>query len=238
MACGSAFHGTLFVHSVLKSPSSSSKSFFSSASALTVSSGFRRPLRSGSGGVGHKRTLAPSASASFSDDLRPPLGENPEGVISGEWPENFSLLSYDDLRAYLETQIISDETKPSAKLATVMSTQIRKARPEQALEEIEHNFEFVSGLPVVDDELRCIGVISKKDKARAPNGLKSKVGEVMSSPAITLTPDNTVLDAAALMLKMKVHRVPILDVEKRVIGMVTRTDIFQALEAQKVESVS
>ncbi|KAG6513720.1 hypothetical protein ZIOFF_024056 [Zingiber officinale] len=171
MACGSAFHGTLFVHSVLKSPSSSSKSFFSSASALTVSSGFRRPLRSGSGGVGHKRTLAPSASASFSDDLRPPLGENPEGVISGEWPENFSLLSYDDLRAYLETQIISDETKPSAKLATVMSTQIRKARPEQALEEIEHNFEFVSGLPVVDDELRCIGVISKKDKARAPNGV-------------------------------------------------------------------
>lgn len=173
-----------------------------------------------------------SASASLSDDLRPALGENPEGIISGEWPENFSLLSFDDLRAYLETQIISK--KPSATLDTVMSTEIRTAGPEQTLEEIDHNFEVVSGLPVVDDELRCIGVISKKDKARAYNGLKSKVGEVMSSPAITLSPDKTVLDAAALMLKMKIHRIPILNKSQKVIGMVTRTDIFQALEAQEV----
>lgn len=50
-----------------------------------------------------------SAFASLSDDLRPALGENPEGIISGEWPENFSLLSFDDLRAYLETQIISEK---------------------------------------------------------------------------------------------------------------------------------
>lgn len=54
------------------------------------------------------RSVSALASSS-TDDLRPELDENPEGIISGEWPENFSLLSYDDLRAYLETQIISDE---------------------------------------------------------------------------------------------------------------------------------
>lgn len=38
-------------------------------------------------------------------------------------------------------------------------------------------------------------------------------------------------DAAALMLKHKVHRIPVVDSQAQVIGMVTRTDIFTALEA-------
>lgn len=52
-----------------------------------------------------------------------------------------------------------------------MSTRIRAATVEQTLEEIDHHFEFVSGLPVVDGELRCVGVISKKDKFKASNGV-------------------------------------------------------------------
>jgi len=36
--------------------------------------------------------------------LRLELDENPEAIISRVWPENVSLLSYDDLRAYLESQ--------------------------------------------------------------------------------------------------------------------------------------
>ncbi|RRT53094.1 hypothetical protein B296_00021196 [Ensete ventricosum] len=172
MACSISLHRIHFLHFPLKPLSGS---LFSSTAALTP----RMPLlsspssaRSTNGGVGFNRSKQMlSASASLSDDLRPALGENPEGIISGEWPENFSLLSFDDLRAYLETQIISEKTKSSATLDTVMSTKIRTAKPEQTLEEIDHNFEVVSGLPVVDDELRCIGVISKKDKARAHNGV-------------------------------------------------------------------
>lgn len=37
------------------------------------------------------------------------LDENPEGIISGEWPENFSLLSYEDLRAHLEPEIFKEK---------------------------------------------------------------------------------------------------------------------------------
>ncbi|XP_065018517.1 uncharacterized protein LOC135644665 [Musa acuminata AAA Group] len=226
MACSIPSQGTLFLRVPLKP---SLRSLFSS-SALTTSTSWKPLFRSSSSSVLSRNDRFLSASASFADDLRPDLGENPEGIISGEWPDNMSLINYDDLRAYLETQIISHKTKPSAKLGTVMSTEIRTARPEQTLEEINHKFEVVSGLPVVDDDLRCIGVISKKDKARASNGLKSKVGEVMSSPAIMLSPEKTVLDAAALMLKKKIHRIPIVNEEQKVVGMVTRTDIFQVLE--------
>ncbi|XP_038979475.1 uncharacterized protein LOC103717734 [Phoenix dactylifera] len=197
----------------------------------TGNGGAWKPLSS----IRCKNVRSVSALASSStDDLRPEMDENPEGIISGEWPENFSLLSYDDLRAYLETQIISNKMKPTALLGEVMSTQIRTATADQTLEEIDHHFQVVSGLPVIDAELKCIGVISKKDKAKASCELKSKVGEVMSSPAITLSPDKTVLDAAALMLKMKIHRVPIVNEKQQVVGMVSRTDIFQALETQVV----
>jgi hypothetical protein len=36
--------------------------------------------------------------------LRLGLDENPDAIISGEWPENFSLISYDDFRVYLQSQ--------------------------------------------------------------------------------------------------------------------------------------
>lgn len=153
-----------------------------------------------------------------------------EEIVSGEWPENFSLLNFDDLRAYLEPHIFKDKMEPSALLGEVMSTGLRTATVDQSLEEINHHFEVVSGLPIVDVQFKCIGVISKKDIHRASHGLASKVGEVMSSPAITLPPNKTVLDAAALMLKEKIHRIPIVNENDQVIGIVTRTDIFKALE--------
>ncbi|XP_020084605.1 uncharacterized protein LOC109707610 [Ananas comosus] len=186
----------------------------------------------------NRRVVSASAASSSSwaaGDLRPAIDENPEGIISGEWPENIYFLGYDDLRAYLESQIISsDKMKPTAVLGEVMSKPVWTAMVDQKLEEINNHFEVVSGLPVIDAAGKCIGVISKKDTAKALKGLESKVGEVMSSPAITLPADKTVLDAAALMLKRKVHRIPILDKQQHVVGIVTRTDVFRALESQEV----
>nr|CAD1844001.1 unnamed protein product [Ananas comosus var. bracteatus] len=187
----------------------------------------------------NRRVVSASAASSSSwaaGDLRPAIDENPEGIISGEWPENIYFLGYDDLRAYLESQIISsDKMKPTAVLGEVMSKPVWTATVDQKLEEINNHFEVVSGLPVIDAAGKCIGVISKKDMAKALKGLESKVGEVMSSPAITLPADKTVLaDAAALMLKRKVHRIPILDKQQHVVGIVTRTDVFRALESQEV----
>ncbi|KAK3145303.1 hypothetical protein QOZ80_4AG0326990 [Eleusine coracana subsp. coracana] len=174
------------------------------------------------------------AAAGAMDDLRPAMDEYPEGILSGEWPDNFSLLSYDDLRAYLESQIVtSDKMSPTSKLMDVMSRPVQVATPDQRLSEIDAFFASHSGLPVVDNESRCIGVVSKKDKAKATNGMESTVGEVMSSPAITLTHQKTVLEAAALMLKEKVHRIPVVNEQQHVIGIVTRTNVFRALEANK-----
>ncbi len=59
------------------------------------------------------------------------------------------------------------------------------------------------------------------------------VQDVMSSPPIACRPEATVRDAAALMLKHSVHRIPIVDAQARVVGMVTRSDIFGVVEQQQ-----
>lgn len=61
--------------------------------------------------------------------------------------------------------------EPSTLLGEVMSTTIRTATVGQTFEEIDHHFELVSGLPVIDDDFVCIGVVSKKDKGRATDGV-------------------------------------------------------------------
>ncbi|MCO5579648.1 hypothetical protein L7F22_033505 [Adiantum nelumboides] len=166
------------------------------------------------------------------------VGDNNEGVgsptvlPSGEWPENFSILNFEDLSKHYESVLFKEEAQPSTFLADVMSTTIYTARPDQRLEEIDRYFILVSGLPVINENYECIGVLSKKDKSKATNGLNSKVQEVMSSPPITLTAEKTVSDAAILMLKHKIHRIPVVNNSRQVVGMVTRTDIFSALEGK------
>lgn len=52
-----------------------------------------------------------------------------------------------------------------------MSKPILTTTADQKLDEVNHHFEVISGLPVVDDQLRCIGVIAKRDIAKASQGV-------------------------------------------------------------------
>jgi len=154
-----------------------------------------------------------------------------EGDIlpSGEWPESFSLLNYEDLSKHYEPDLFKPEAQPHKILAEVMSKIMHIAYPDQALQEVDHCFSEISGLPVVDEAYKCLGVLSRKDRSKASD-LTVKVKDVMSSPAITLSVEKTVCEAAVLMLKNKVHRIPVVNDEEQVVGIVTRTDIFTAME--------
>ncbi|EFJ34033.1 hypothetical protein SELMODRAFT_37850, partial [Selaginella moellendorffii] len=141
-----------------------------------------------------------------------------EILPSGEWPENFSMLNFEDLSLHFAPTLFKAEAQPSTLLADVMSGLRFSAAQDDLLEAIEHCFDEVSGVPVLDEERKCIGVVSRKDRDKATNGLKSPVSEVMSSPAITLSADKTVSDAAVIMLKKKIHRIPIVNDSNAVIG--------------------
>ncbi|MFB6777273.1 CBS domain-containing protein [Streptomyces sp. NPDC056352] len=102
----------------------------------------------------------------------------------------------------------------------------------------QHN---ISGLPVLDSEDRVVGVISESDllvrqtgtgpaTGTSPEGAgrptATTAGEVMSSPAVTVLADETVTGAARLMKRRGVERLPVVDEEGRLIGIVTRRDLL------------
>ncbi len=108
----------------------------------------------------------------------------------------------------------------------------------------------ISGLPVVDTENHVIGVITEEDvlsMAGVSKGhtfrdiLKHLLGEplpkrgegnavidFMNSPAITIGPDVDVREAARLLSEKRIKRLPVIDKENRLIGIVSRADIVRA----------
>ncbi len=109
----------------------------------------------------------------------------------------------------------------------------------------------ISGMPVVDAEHRVLGIISEadilslagvkkghtfKDVLRhvlgAPLPVRKKVntvGEVMSSPAITTGPDRDIRAVAAILDEKRIKRLPVVDDEERLVGVISRADIVRAM---------
>jgi len=92
----------------------------------------------------------------------------------------------------------------------------------------------VSGLPVVDEHGGLVGVISRTDVLedggvpmavllrRKPSGLR--VGELMSSPAVTVELTARLVEAARLMRDNRIHRVVVVDEHGRPVGVLSASD--------------
>jgi len=95
----------------------------------------------------------------------------------------------------------------------------------------------ISGLPVVDSLGTVVGVISQTDlvgvidspvgrliRAR-PSGLR--VGELMSSPAMTVPMTGSLRDAARMMVDAGVHRLVATDDTGRPVGVLSAIDLVK-----------
>src|SRR5690349_18264932 len=80
------------------------------------------------------------------------------------------------------------------------------------------------GSIVVTENNQIVGILTERDFVRkivAQEKLFStKIKEVMSSPLIVISPDETVWELAELMKMRKIHRVPVVD-RDRLVGMVS-----------------
>ncbi|MFD8307480.1 CBS domain-containing protein [Streptomyces sp. NPDC059690] len=84
----------------------------------------------------------------------------------------------------------------------------------------------ISGLPVVDHDDKVLGVVSGTDLARAGTGTLT-AGDLMSTPAVTVHPEQAVSDAARVMERHGIERLPVVDEEDRLIGIATRRDLLR-----------
>ncbi|MEV5480111.1 MULTISPECIES: CBS domain-containing protein [Streptomyces] len=89
----------------------------------------------------------------------------------------------------------------------------------------------ISGLPVVDGDDKVIGVVSATDLEpegrRTGSGANPDAGQLMSVPARTVRADDSVVRAARLMSTSGIERLPVVDEEARLVGMITRRDVLQ-----------
>jgi len=84
-----------------------------------------------------------------------------------------------------------------------------------------------TGLPVLDGDT-LMGIISRRDfkKMRKPDQLELPVKAFMSDRIITVAPESSVVQAAKLMVKHDIGRLPVLK-DGALIGIVTRSDAMR-----------
>ena len=86
----------------------------------------------------------------------------------------------------------------------------------------------IGGIPVVDGEKRLVGIVTNRD-LRFERRLDRPVDEVMSKENLVTTHQQTDLTAAAQILQEnKIEKLPVVDKDNRLIGLITYKDITKA----------
>lgn len=118
----------------------------------------------------------------------------------------------------------------------VMTGDVVQAHPMTPFREVVRLLERhrISGVPVVDHDDKVLGVISGTDlvreqarRARTGEGRSATAEQLMSTPAVTVHPEQPVPDAARVLERHDIERLPVVDEEDRLIGIVTRRDLLR-----------
>ncbi len=135
------------------------------------------------------------------------------------------------------------------KISEVMTRDVLAVSPETPLKEVAQTLseKRISGVPVVEGDGRVTGVLAESDIVRQEQGAERErgllarvvegpplrleartAGEAMNAPALTGAPEHEVAEAARLMTEHGVNRLPVVDGEGRLAGIVTRADLVRA----------
>ena len=88
----------------------------------------------------------------------------------------------------------------------------------------------ISGLPVVDAENKLIGIITNRDVKYQEHD-NQKVEELMTKENLITSDKSTTLeDAKKILLENRIEKLPIVDAEKHLVGLITIKDIDNQLE--------
>jgi CBS domain-containing protein len=124
-------------------------------------------------------------------------------------------------------------------VADVMTSHVHVAGPQTPFKLLVRLIEEnrVSAIPIVDDQGVPIGVVSETDlllKERRSRGVRAKAEgvlacEMMTSPAISIPATIGLAQAARLMQDRNVRRLVVVDARGKIAGIVTRSDLPQAV---------
>ncbi len=154
-------------------------------------------------------------------------------------------------------QIIPESEK--RRVRDIMTKDVVTVYPDTSVSEIarlmsEHD---ISGLPVVDEDDRVLGVVTELDmivrntrfkmpafiafldaiiyletpghyRERVKHILGTTAREIMSEPAVTINPDASIEELAELMVNRRMNPIPVVE-NDRLVGIVSRSDIIRLM---------
>lgn len=87
----------------------------------------------------------------------------------------------------------------------------------------------IGGIPVVDDERHLIGILTNRD-LRFQRDMSLPVGNVMTSENLVTTTKADLSEAANILLENKIEKLPVVDDENHLVGLITYRDIAKLSE--------
>lgn len=115
----------------------------------------------------------------------------------------------------------------SVVLSDIMSYPVITVNEDTLVEEVAMLLRDLgcTGLPVVDQEENLVGVISRRDfkKVRKSKQMQSPIKAFMSRNLVTISHDKNAIEAARLMIKHDIGRIPVMQ-DNKIIGIITRSD--------------
>ncbi len=127
-------------------------------------------------------------------------------------------------------QLLPKYISSGLKAKDIMSSPVRTALSTETIEEVNRVMEITghSGMPVVEGN-KLVGIVTKKSVDKALNhGLgKRPIKSIMTSKLITAKLDTPVSQLRKLMVENDIGRIPILDENNILVGIVTRSDIIR-----------
>jgi CBS domain-containing membrane protein len=112
----------------------------------------------------------------------------------------------------------------------------------------------IKALPVVDQQNRLVGIITQTDLAKVfmeklsqssntesveqklyqlqqtQQSQQTPVGLLMTTPVTAVNADSHIVDALPLFVERKIHHLPVVERNRVVVGMLTRTDLLALLQ--------
>lgn len=193
-----------------------------------------------------KAGLSPPRPTLTDDDIYEAMKEIPGylDITPGDFKEVY-VHAYDHALKRLTESVLARD---------IMARQVVAVKPEESLAEVAEAMgqNGVSGVPVLDKTGKVLGVITEKDflvrmGVKDPKNFMSVVAEclqvkkcvalpmrtqtardIMSAPAVTVSPDTPVRTISQILVDKGINRVPVVDRKGVLVGLVSRADIVRA----------
>lgn len=167
-----------------------------------------------------------------------------------------SLMTVHDVEV-VHAGIAVREGLPDVKVGEVMRREVASVRPQSPLTEVVELLldKDFTAVPVLDEERRVVGMVSDSDlltrggmevtlslkRAADPefvrqlhSALKNpecRVENVMTREVVTISPEASLGAAARLMVERHLKRLPVVDAERRLVGILGRLDVLNTIAA-------